>query len=258
MTAARNCRNASSPPRWIAWERARPPDLALVVAAWIAACATRGAALPAGHFTDPLDEPLGKLLVRPLPTRDMVDAVFGLTGFASGAESRERLIALVAAIWKPCGTKASRRRWPACEASAEVAAWHENASPSSGSAWPLRRTRKACAISKTGSRWRPPTARPKHAAPPSPSAGGFPVTGDIDAIFADGTIDAVMVLTPPNTHLELMRRAARAGKHVLLEKPLEITLERAQALVDAAESAGIKLGIVLQHRFRPASVALAR
>ena len=71
--------------------------LALVVAAWIAACAARGAALPAGHFTDPLDAPLGELLVRPLPTRDMVDAVFGLTGFASGAESRERLIALVAA-----------------------------------------------------------------------------------------------------------------------------------------------------------------
>jgi len=84
------------------------------------------------------------------------------------------------------------------------------------------------------------------------------VTADIDAIFADRTIDAVMVLAPPNTHLELTQRAARAGKHVLLEKPVEITLERAQALVEAVESAGTKLGIVLQHRFRPASVALAQ
>ena len=87
---------------------------------------------------------------------------------------------------------------------------------------------------------------------------GFPATADINAIFTDRSIDAVMVLTPPNTHLELTQRAAEAGKHVLLEKPLEITLERAQALVDVADTAGITLGIVLQHRFRPASMALAR
>jgi fructuronate reductase len=71
--------------------------LALVVAAWIAACAARGTALPAGHFTDPLDEPLGKLLAQSLPARDIVDAAFGLAGFAAGADSRETLIALVAA-----------------------------------------------------------------------------------------------------------------------------------------------------------------
>jgi fructuronate reductase len=69
--------------------------LALVVAAWIAACAARGAALPAGHFTDPLDEPLGKLLAQPLPARETVDAVFGLAGFASGAAAREELVTLV-------------------------------------------------------------------------------------------------------------------------------------------------------------------
>ena len=85
---------------------------------------------------------------------------------------------------------------------------------------------------------------------------GFPVTGDLDGIFADGGIDALMVLAPPNTHLDLVRRAAEAGKHVLLEKPLEISPERAAALVGAAERGGIKLGVVLQHRFRPVSVAL--
>ena len=87
---------------------------------------------------------------------------------------------------------------------------------------------------------------------------GFPVSADIDAIFADRSIDAVMMLTPPNTHLELTRRAAAAGKHVLLEKPLEITLERSLALVDAADAAGITLGVVLQHRFKPASMAAAQ
>ena len=85
---------------------------------------------------------------------------------------------------------------------------------------------------------------------------GLPVVGDIEAIFANRTIDAVMVLTPPSTHLELTRRAVEAGKHVLLEKPVEITVERAEALVEAAEAAGVTLGIVLQHQFRPASRGL--
>ena len=80
---------------------------------------------------------------------------------------------------------------------------------------------------------------------------GLPVGDDLDAILADRTIDAVMILTPPNTHLDLVRRAAEAGKHVLLEKPLEISFQRSAELVETAERAGIKLGVVLQHRFRP-------
>lgn len=86
---------------------------------------------------------------------------------------------------------------------------------------------------------------------------GLPVSGDLDAIFADVSIDALMILTPPNTHLDLVQRAARAGKHVLLEKPLEIGTARAEQMVVAMEAAGKKLGIVLQHRFRPVAIALA-
>ncbi|WP_309083070.1 Gfo/Idh/MocA family oxidoreductase [Chelativorans sp.] len=86
---------------------------------------------------------------------------------------------------------------------------------------------------------------------------GLPIASDAESIFADKSIDAVMVLTPPNTHYELVEQAARAGKHVLLEKPLEISTERAQRMVEAAESAGVALGIVLQQRFRPVSVKLA-
>src|SRR5215213_1754214 len=52
---------------------------------------------------------------------------------------------------------------------------------------------------------------------------GIPVTGDLDAILADPDIDVVAILTPPASHLELARRAAEAGKHILLEKPLDIT-----------------------------------
>ena len=62
-----------------------------------------------------------------------------------------------------------------------------------------------------------------------------------------------MILTPPNTHLELVERFAAAGKHILLEKPLERSTERALRLVEAAEAAGVKLGVVFQHRFREAS-----
>jgi UDP-N-acetyl-2-amino-2-deoxyglucuronate dehydrogenase len=84
----------------------------------------------------------------------------------------------------------------------------------------------------------------------------FPVTGDLDRIVDDSSIDAVMILTPPNSHLELVECFAAAGKHILLEKPLERSSERARRLVEAAEAAGVKLGVVFQHRFREASERL--
>src|SRR6476646_3609948 len=84
----------------------------------------------------------------------------------------------------------------------------------------------------------------------------FPLTDNLDAILADKSVDCVEILTPPNTHLELVRKCAEAGKHILLEKPLEISTERAIALVEAARNAGVTLGVMLQHRFRPAALKL--
>lgn len=86
---------------------------------------------------------------------------------------------------------------------------------------------------------------------------GFPTCGRIEDILDDASLDAVMILTPPNTHLELVQRAAAAGKHVLLEKPLDISTSRAEALVQACEAAGVTLAIMLQHRFKPAAERLA-
>jgi UDP-N-acetyl-2-amino-2-deoxyglucuronate dehydrogenase len=86
----------------------------------------------------------------------------------------------------------------------------------------------------------------------------FPTVASLDGIWDDTSIDAVAILTPPNTHLDLVRMAAAAGKHVLLEKPLEITSERAAELVAACRRAGVKLGVVLQHRFRPAAMRLSQ
>jgi UDP-N-acetyl-2-amino-2-deoxyglucuronate dehydrogenase len=84
----------------------------------------------------------------------------------------------------------------------------------------------------------------------------MPVCDTLDDIIADPSIGLVLILTPPFTHLDLVRRCAAMGKHVLLEKPIEGTLERSEALVRAGEDAGIKLGVVLQNRWRTPHVAL--
>src|SRR5258706_6549346 len=82
----------------------------------------------------------------------------------------------------------------------------------------------------------------------------FPSCDSLETILKDRTVDAVLILTPPNTHLELVEKFAAAGKHILLEKPLEISLDRAERLVKACSK--VKLGIVLQHRFRPGAEKL--
>jgi UDP-N-acetyl-2-amino-2-deoxyglucuronate dehydrogenase len=82
----------------------------------------------------------------------------------------------------------------------------------------------------------------------------FPQCDRLETMLDDRSVGAVLVLTPPNTHLELAERCARAGKHVLLEKPLEVSTARAERLVQACSK--VKLGVVLQHRFRPAAEKL--
>ncbi len=82
-------------------------------------------------------------------------------------------------------------------------------------------------------------------------------TSRFEDILEDPSVQAVLVLTPANAHLEVVERAARAGKHVLVEKPLEASTARARALVEACEQHGVTLGIMLQHRTREAASALA-
>src|SRR5882724_1516249 len=82
----------------------------------------------------------------------------------------------------------------------------------------------------------------------------LPLCDRLETILEDRSVGAVLILTPPNTHLELVQRCAAAGKHILLEKPVEISTGRAEQLVQSA--AKVKLGIVLQHRFRPAAEKL--
>ncbi len=83
---------------------------------------------------------------------------------------------------------------------------------------------------------------------------GFRLCENLETMLADRSVGAVFIFTPPNTHLELVEKCVAAGKHILLEKPVEITTERAERLVKSARK--VKLGIVLQHRFRPAAEKL--
>lgn len=86
---------------------------------------------------------------------------------------------------------------------------------------------------------------------------GFPAADSLKALLADPKVDALLVLTPPNAREDIVAAAAKAGKHVLMEKPVERTLEAAERIVASCETAGITLGIIFQHRFRAASMALA-
>jgi len=85
---------------------------------------------------------------------------------------------------------------------------------------------------------------------------GFPAVASIDALADDPDIGAVILITPPNARLELVRRFAEAGKHILMEKPVERTTTAAEEIVRLCADNGVTLGIVFQHRFRRASQAL--
>lgn len=85
----------------------------------------------------------------------------------------------------------------------------------------------------------------------------FPVTTEVDCVLEDPEVDCVILLTPPDTHLDLGRKCLENRKHLLVEKPLELNVERASALVEAAERSGRAFGVVLQHRFKPSSLRAA-
>ena len=89
-----------------------------------------------------------------------------------------------------------------------------------------------------------------------PYTGPVRLVSTMDEALADPQVQAVIVATPPSTHLDICQRCFAAGKHVLLEKPLELNLERSKQLAALARLSGLHLGVVLQHRFRPASVVL--
>ena len=76
--------------------------------------------------------------------------------------------------------------------------------------------------------------------------------------IAASDVDFVILTTPPNARAEIVAMLAKAGKPILMEKPIERTLENATTLVQTCEAANVPLGIVLQHRARPVVADLRR
>ena len=79
----------------------------------------------------------------------------------------------------------------------------------------------------------------------------------LDDALADDGVDAVVIATPHPSHVEITVRAAKAGKHVLTEKPMGATPSEADAMIHACRDGGVKLGVLFNQRFRP-EVAMMR
>ena len=74
----------------------------------------------------------------------------------------------------------------------------------------------------------------------------------IEAALAGADFDAVCIATPTFTHASIAVAAARAGKHILCEKPMALTLDEADAMIAAARQADVVLQIAFMRRFDPA------
>jgi UDP-N-acetyl-2-amino-2-deoxyglucuronate dehydrogenase len=85
---------------------------------------------------------------------------------------------------------------------------------------------------------------------------GVPVFETQEDLLSRADLDLVLILTPPGTHLATAQAVAAAGKHMLVEKPVEISVAKGEELAAVAEAAGVQCGVCLQHRFRPASLRL--
>lgn len=75
----------------------------------------------------------------------------------------------------------------------------------------------------------------------------------LEEMLAHPDVDVVCICTPSGAHLEPALQAIRAGKHCLIEKPLEITLERCDAIIEAADQAGVQVGVIFPSRFYEAA-----
>jgi len=81
---------------------------------------------------------------------------------------------------------------------------------------------------------------------------------DLDALLARGDVEVVCVCVPSGQHAEVGIRAGKAGKHLAVEKPVDVTLEAAGRLIGAARDAGVALTVISQHRFDPGLIEARR
>jgi predicted dehydrogenase len=79
---------------------------------------------------------------------------------------------------------------------------------------------------------------------------------DYDEMLKDDRIDVICICTPSGLHAPLAVKAAQAKKHVIVEKPIALTLEDADLIIKACKENGVKLSVVHPNRFRPAIMKL--
>ena len=82
--------------------------------------------------------------------------------------------------------------------------------------------------------------------------------GDYRELLARDDIDVVHILTPHYLHAPMTQAASEAGKHVLSEKPMSISMKEAEAIVNAGTKNGTTIGIISQNRYNAASQAIKR
>lgn len=82
--------------------------------------------------------------------------------------------------------------------------------------------------------------------------------GSLEEAVAHPDVDIVSICTPSGAHLEPALTAIAAGKHIVVEKPIEVTVERARRLIEAAEAAGVAVGAIFMSRFAPANAFAKR
>jgi len=87
---------------------------------------------------------------------------------------------------------------------------------------------------------------------------GVPWFSSLNDMLADGNFDVVAICTPSGLHSANGVAIARAGKHVVCEKPMAISLEQADTLVQACDDAGVQLFVVKQNRLNPPIQLLRR
>jgi len=90
------------------------------------------------------------------------------------------------------------------------------------------------------------------------AGGDCRVYDDLERMLAHPGLDVVCVCTPSGAHREPAIQATRAGKHVVVEKPLEITLPRCDAIIDACKQAGVRLCTIFPSRFTAANRVLKK
>jgi UDP-N-acetyl-2-amino-2-deoxyglucuronate dehydrogenase len=81
---------------------------------------------------------------------------------------------------------------------------------------------------------------------------------DLDALLARDDVDVVSVCVPSGLHAEVGIRAAAAGKHLVVEKPVDVSLEAADRLIRAVRAAGVVMTVISQHRFDQGLIELRR